>query len=656
MFLGEHLIIKLFRYFLIWGWRLLTVAVLGVATPALSATCSQATSQGVSGPPAWQTYCWLDMTSYSDATARTAGGQNFSFTLSDGATLTFNLRVTSTTATAAQIALVSIASPSWTLAAFGNSSFVGIGGKPILYTSQAGTKTTFAISSILITPPPGVPAITAYAFVAADGESTAATSPTVFEQVKFVTDGGAWVLLDSVAATSGPNMPTQAGIGTATFTATGNALDPVGGYVVGSSSPTTITTTLTPIGGNQGALFAVRFASLRLNKTVTGARVNATDQFKFDIKSTGTGSLLATGTSTGTGNGPFTAAAVSLASGIPLTIAESMATGSTSALTQYRSQLNCVNDATGSSTVVPSNLTIAPSGGTASYNFGTLQFGDGIQCTFNNAAFPHLRLQKALGTGGRLFNTDQFLMDITQGATSIASTTTTGTGTTITTGATALTQVTAGTAYSMTEAAAGTAALNQYASAIACTNAAATSSTALPTTVGGSLTPQLGDVISCTVTNTKRSNNAMLTIVKSSAIISDPVNNLTNPKMIPGAIVRYALLVANSGTQTVDSNSIFIIDTLPTMMSIGTAASPALANGTPTANMSLTPATDIRYSNQATAPATFAACSAVPHNYTPTSAYDPSVRHICIRPQGTMAASTGAGQPNFTVSFQTQIK
>jgi hypothetical protein len=596
------------------------------------------------------------MTSYSDTTARTAGGQNFSFTLSDGATLTFNLRVTSTTATAAQTALVSIASPSWTLAAFGNSSFVGIGGKPILYTSQAGTTTTFSISSILITPPPGVPAITAYAFVAADGESTAATSATVFEQVKFVTNGGTWTLLDSVAATSGPNMPTQAGIGTSTFTATGNALDPVGGYVVGSSSPTAITTTLTPIGGNQGALFAVRFASLRLNKTITGARVDATDQFKFDIKSTGTGALLATGTSTGTGNGPFTAAAVSLASGIPLTITESMATGSASALAKYRSQLNCVNDATGSTTVVPSSLTITPSGGAASYDFGTLQFGDGIQCTFNNAPYPHYTLRKLLGAGGRQFAGDQFVMNVKQGTTTLATTTTTGTGTTVTTGTTPQLQGTAGTAYTFSEDGAGTTALNQYTSTMTCTNAYAGSTTVLPTAVGGAITGQLGDVILCTITNTKRATNATLTIVKSSTLVSDPINGTVNPKMLPGAIVRYTLTVANSGGTTVDNNSIFIIDSLPSTLSVGTAASPSLVNGTPTANLTLTPATDIRYSSQTTAPATFAACSVAPHNYTPVSAYDPLVKHICIRPQGTMAASTGSGQPNFTVSFSAQIK
>jgi hypothetical protein len=613
-----------------------------MATPALAANCSQAASQGTA-PASWQTYCWLDFVDYNDTTARTAAGQNFSYTLSDGAILTFNVKTVTTSP-----AMVSITAPSWTGAAVGNTAFLGIPGRPILY-QQAGGTTVITFSSIAITPPPGAPAVTAYAFVAADAEST-----NNGESLSFETNGGGWTLLDQVDPISGALYPTTTGIGTSIFTETGVA-GTVGGYIVGSTSPTNVKTTLVG-GGLQGAMFAVRFASLRLNKTITGARVDATDQFKFDIKATGTGTILATGTSTGAGNGPFTAAAVSLASGIPLTISESMATGSASALTRYRSQLNCLNGATGSSTVLPSNLNVTPSAGSAAYSFGTLQFGDAIQCTFNNAAYPHLRLQKALGTGGRQFNTDQFLMEIKEGATTTASTTTTGTGTTVTTGATPMTQTTAGTAYAMTEAAAGTTVMAQYTNAIVCTNAFTTSTTTLPTTVGGNVTPQLGDVITCTITNTKRANNATLTIVKSSAIISDPVNGTTNPKMIPGAIIRYSLLVSNSGTLTVDNNSIFIMDSLPGTLSVGTAASPTLVNGTPTANLTLTPANDIRYSNQATAPATFAACSAAPHNYTPVAAYDPLVKHVCIRPQGTMAASTGSGQPSFTVSFQAQIK
>jgi uncharacterized repeat protein (TIGR01451 family) len=54
---------------------------------------------------------------------------------------------------------------------------------------------------------------------------------------------------------------------------------------------------------------------------------------------------------------------------------------------------------------------------------------------------------------------------------------------------------------------------------------------------------------------------ATLSVVKTSTIISDPVNNTTNPKMIPGATVEYCITVANSGAAT--ATNVTISDTLP---------------------------------------------------------------------------------------------
>jgi hypothetical protein len=494
------------------------------AGPAFAQSCNPATTQGTA-PAGWQTYCWLDFSTYNDATARTASGQNFAFTLTDGSTLTLTVKTSGTPG------INAITAPSWSGAAVGNTAFLGISGKPIFYQNAGGTN-TITFSSIAIAPPAGTSAATAYSFVAADAEST-----NNGESLSFTTNGGAWTLLDQVNPISGSLYPSTSGLGTSSFTETGVA-GTVGGYIVGSSSPTTVSTTLVG-GGLQGVMFAVRFASIRLNKQIGGARVNAADQFKFDIKATSSGAVLATGTSSGTGLGPFTAAAASLASGISLTLAESMAAGSVSTLSQYSSRLTCTNGTSGSTTPLPSNVA------TTSHVFGALQFGDAVQCTFTNTPYPHLQLRKALGAGGRLFNTDQFTMTITTGATTVATTTTTGTGTTVTNGATALTQVSAGTGYSMGEAASGTTALTQYTATMACTNANGSSATTLPTAVPGPITPALGDVIS-------------------------------RPPALPPLHARRR-----------------------------------------------------------------AGCN---------------VKHVCIRPSGIMAGATGAGQPSFTVTFQTQIK
>jgi uncharacterized repeat protein (TIGR01451 family) len=223
----------------------------------------------------------------------------------------------------------------------------------------------------------------------------------------------------------------------------------------------------------------------------------------------------------------------------------------------------------------------------------------------------------------------------------------------VTNGATALTQVTAGTGYTVSEAGSGSTPLSQYTATLSCTNAASGSSTTLPTVVGGAITPQMGDVVTCTITNTKKAANATLLITKSSLISSDGVSG-ANPKSLPGAIVQYSLRVQNSGPTAVDNNTVFLVDQLPANISVGTAASPAFVQGSPTSALTFNAATDVRYSNQATAPTSFAACSASPHNYTPLSAYDPAVKYICINPKGSMAGSTGT-PTSFTITFNAQV-
>lgn len=602
------------------------LATLCAASPALAAPCYYATSQGTTGPSDWQTYCWLDLSSYNDATARTASGQNFSFTLPDGTVMSFTMRVSGAAAASAT-------APSWTGAAVGNTAFLGIAGRPIFYQTAAGT-TTVQISGITLAPPSSG-TVSAYMFVGADGESSNGG-----ESLSFQTNGGAWQLLDTAGPISGSTYPTASGAGTSTFSVAG-ANGNVGAYIVGSVSPTQVNTTLVG-GGLQGTMFAVRFASIRLNTQISGARINAADQFTFSINATSGGAALASGTSSGTGLGPFTAAALSSTAAIPITLNQSMATGSTSALAKYRSILTCTNSTSGSTTAMPSNVT------TTSYNFGALKFGDAVQCTFTETPFPHLTLSKALGSGGRQFVGDQFTMNISQGSTVVATTTTTGSGATVTNAATPQTQVAAATAYVLAEAASGTTTLGQYTSGMVCTNAAA-SSTVLPTTVGGSVTPQMGDIISCVITNTKRAANAALGMVKTSVLLSDPINGSTNPKAIPGAIVRYSFQVQNSGPAAVDSNALLIVDTLPLQIAVGNAAAPIFTQGTPTSGLTFSSATDIRYSNAATMPATFAACT-----YTPVAAYDPAVKYVCLRPQGAMAGSTGT-PTSFTISIQGQL-
>ena len=67
------------------------------------------------------------------------------------------------------------------------------------------------------------------------------------------------------------------------------------------------------------------------------------------------------------------------------------------------------------------------------------------------------------------------------------------------------------------------------------------------------------------------------------------------------------------------------------------------------AGLSFTYANDVGYSDSATRPADFSACT-----YTPAAGYDPNVTYICFNPKGTLVADDP--DPTFSVSFRARIK
>lgn len=71
---------------------------------------------------------------------------------------------------------------------------------------------------------------------------------------------------------------------------------------------------------------------------------------------------------------------------------------------------------------------------------------------------------------------------------------------------------------------------------------------------------------------------ATLAVTKTSRVISDPFNNTTNPKLIPGAVVEYCIAVANSGS--VAASSVAINDPVPGQLTFSTGT--ILLNGTVT--------------------------------------------------------------------------
>ena len=71
---------------------------------------------------------------------------------------------------------------------------------------------------------------------------------------------------------------------------------------------------------------------------------------------------------------------------------------------------------------------------------------------------------------------------------------------------------------------------------------------------------------------------ATLGVSKISRVISDPFNNTTNPKLIPGAVVEYCIAVANTGSA--DATTVLINDPVPGQLTFN--AGTILLNGTVT--------------------------------------------------------------------------
>lgn len=59
---------------------------------------------------------------------------------------------------------------------------------------------------------------------------------------------------------------------------------------------------------------------------------------------------------------------------------------------------------------------------------------------------------------------------------------------------------------------------------------------------------------------------AAITLAKSVRIVSDPINNTTNPKAIPGAIVEYTLTITNSGQ--VEATGVNLSDEVPAVFDL----------------------------------------------------------------------------------------
>ncbi|HUC04875.1 MAG TPA: hypothetical protein VL961_05725, partial [Acidimicrobiales bacterium] len=287
--------------------------------------------------------------------------------------------------------------------------------------------------------------------------------------------------------------------------------------------------------------------------TDVGGRIATTDQFTTTA-SGGDLSSSQSATTTGTATGVQAAEVGPLigVSGQNYTI--TLTASGTTNLSDYDTSYSCVD--TNTDTTVSSGT-----GTTFSLPFpspGSSGSPD-LDCSFDEtplAAAPQLTLGAAL-SGARLSDTDQFTVAVHTGSasgpvvSSTADSTTTGTGSTVTagTGTTGTYTATSGTTYYLTEAAAGTTDLSQYAATIGCTDANDVQP-GLPSVAdfGGSfsLTPVGGADISCTVTNSAAPQAGI------------SIDNAAIPAAVSevGDTITHTYTVDNTGNVTLNSVSV----------------------------------------------------------------------------------------------------
>ena len=126
---------------------------------------------------------------------------------------------------------------------------------------------------------------------------------------------------------------------------------------------------------------------------------------------------------------------------------------------------------------------------------------------------------------------------------------------------------------------------------------------------------------------------------------------------IPSNDVIYTISVTNTGDGNADTDSIVIIDPIPADLTFynddiddaGPETDPVAFSQQNGAGLTFNFATDVRFSNSGSPPASFAACA-----YVPSTGYDANVSYLCVNPKGAM--NFGNPDPSFEIKFRGQIK
>jgi Domain of unknown function (DUF2341) len=163
------------------------------------------------------------------------------------------------------------------------------------------------------------------------------------------------------------------------------------------------------------------------------------------------------------------------------------------------------------------------------------------------------------------------------------------------------------------------------------------------------------------VTVTFTPTTPSFSVSKTVLAFSDPINNTTNAKYIPGARARYLITITNNTGMPADSGSIVITDPIPanTQLFVGDLG---VAGSGPVKFTQGSPSSGLSYTFTSLANATddvsFSNNSGTSYVYTPvnTGGFDAAVTTLRMSPKNAFSCASGGGQPTAQFEFDVGIK
>lgn len=369
-------------------WRACGVALVLALVCALGAARAPAAQgpavgcgYGTGGPFA-SNLCWFDMSGYGDALARSPAGQQMSVTLPGGYTVSFMLTSRPVPGAALHPGVEARAVPLEPRFAFGSAGYVGVPGRPSLYSFDAGADNgvDLTLSDISVVDSSGAP-VTGYSFAIADtenniaGESFTWTSDRPLELIGVLNEG---------SPRGCHNALTGLGTTRVTCTGQGGSSPPPGtptpwydDVIVGADTPSTIGLSMRTF-ARSGIAFAIMTAKIEVSKSVVG-RVRGSDSFDVAAVSPEGTTIASAGTGAGSSASTGELTVLPRSGGAAFTLGEAATAGSGTLLSDYARSWSCTNNGTPDPSL--------PSGAGASVSVSP-QAGDDIACTVTNAQLP----------------------------------------------------------------------------------------------------------------------------------------------------------------------------------------------------------------------------------------------------------------------------